>query len=402
MSLINQMLRDLEARDPKGSAADGAGNHGSRANGSPAHIPDGVLRNGRRKSLALTALVLLGCGMGGGWYLAQRSVTPIPMHNPTGHAGITPAEHISIPQQPEPAPLGSAEVGQDSAPPPHSSDIHSSQPAPKPTSNAQKVAVGDKDSEPAAPSSQGKAAQGEEEQAIAGQKMDKPQTQVETPPKVSISHGTNPLEQRRQVLHQAQQHYAREDFAAAIALLQQHLEQNPRTEVKSGAATSDIIALDARIYRHLALAQLRLGQTDAAVNTLEQGHQRAGEDIELHILYARVLLEQNAIKRAYTMLRHMPQPQIGAHADFYALRAALARQRGFYSEAEELYALLCQNHPQRGDWRLGLALSQHQQGALEQAYQNYQRAADNPRLDAQLRDYASRQAQKLFSMSNRS
>jgi thioredoxin-like negative regulator of GroEL len=146
----------------------------------------------------------------------------------------------------------------------------------------------------------------------------------------------------------------------------------------------------------LALAQLQLHRNAAAAATLEQGRLVAPEDVELHMLYARVLLEQNEIEHAYTLLRQGPQPQLSAKPDFYALRAALARQHGAYAEAAELYALLCQLNPSRGDWRLGLAISQHQLGVHAQALLNYQSAAANPQLEENLRAYAARQAQLLL------
>jgi predicted Zn-dependent protease len=218
---------------------------------------------------------------------------------------------------------------------------------------------------------------------------------MENTRKVNISQASTPLEQRRRALSAAQQHYANADYSAAIRILQQHLEQSPAAQIGSRSESAEITTVDARIYRQLALAQLRLNQTDAAINTLEHGHLRAPEDIELHMLYARMLLEQDGSERAYTMLRQMPQPQITKHPDFYALRAALARQQEAYIEAVELYSLLCQIHPERGDWRLGLAISQHQQGDLDQAHQNYQRAANNTRLDQKLRDFAARKAGQM-------
>jgi MSHA biogenesis protein MshN len=214
----------------------------------------------------------------------------------------------------------------------------------------------------------------------------------EHPGRISFKPSANPLEQRQRVLGQAQQLYSRGDYPAAIATLQHHLEQEAGG---SATASAQIIAVDARIYRQLALAQLRLNKKAEAITTLEQGHLSAPEDIALHILYARVLMEEEQHQRAYTMLRDLPQPHLAAQPDFYALRAALARQLGIYTEAIQLYTLLCDLQPLRGDWRLGLAISQHQHGDLGQARANYQRAAANTRLDTQLRNFAAHQAQHI-------
>jgi thioredoxin-like negative regulator of GroEL len=212
---------------------------------------------------------------------------------------------------------------------------------------------------------------------------------------VTVTEATDPLKQRQRILRQAEQLYSDGDYPGAVNLLRQHLEQrHPRHNTY--ASDAELRALDADIYRHMALAQLRLERTSAALKTLERGHRHAPDNIDLHMLYARILLEEEKGERAYAMLRDLPQPLLADNPDFYALRAALARNQGVFSEAVELYTLLCRAQPQHGAWRLGLAISQHQQGNLDAAYRNYQLAADSG-LEPRLREFASRQAQELFS-----
>lgn len=423
MSLINQMLRDLEKRHAnKDSGADDLGQTGAGINNGPAQICNRVTSRKRRVGFAVTAIALLGCGIGAGWYLAQHSTSQQATH----HASVSAAPAERIPVPPAPPTQDKTESTRVSETPPilqtpsakksadaaekdktqqeaFTSTLAETGPAVAQNGSTQKAAATEDEVKPAATTHSKEADLSRvTESHTSLPEADPRRMQPKKTPEVAVSQASKPLEQRRRVLNQAQERYAAADYSATIAILRQHLEQSSSTQRESGVATSEITTLDARIHRQLALAHLRLGQTAAALNTLEQGHLRAPEDVELHLLYARVLLEQNASERAYTLLRNIPQPQIATHPDFYALRAALARHQEAYTEAVELYSLLCQLHPERGDWRLGLAISQHQQGDLDQAYQNYQRAASNPRLDAQLRDYASQQAQQLFSVSDRS
>jgi len=409
MSLINQMLRDLEARHSQG-----AGKHGGDPGDTTySEIPCPPRSTRKRITFALTGIVLLGCGMGAGWYLAQGE-----SHKAIIQAEIAATQRIPVSERPgaeirkgpeaatpqvkhpreeatsvtdsisPPAPLPEASAQKSVHTPVHTSESRAES-SPAQTGSEEKRSASQKEETKAALLSRTQAAPTRETTAQTSAPSSAPSDNAG---KVSFKHNADPVEMRERVLHEAQQHYNRADYPAAIGILQQHLEQDTRG---SDAASAQIIALDARIHRQLALAQLRLNQTHAATNTLEQGHMRASEDLELHILYARVLMEQGRNARAYTMLRNLSQPQLAAHPDFYALRAALARQQGAYAEAIELYALLCKFQPQRGDWRLGLAISEHQLGDLKQARQNYQRAAANARLDSHLRDFAARQAEQL-------
>lgn len=387
MSLINQMLRDLEARHSKEAKT-----HDPTHINAPTQSPPPHATGARRIGVVLMGFILLGCGMGAGWYLAQDDTPEDAIQAEmaaTQRIPVAEKPGAEVPNAPEESPAQAiSEVHKTTAPPP--------MPEAEPQG---KTAVGTKIS----------AVQGEERktelestQPARSAAPLPPMTQNHTtmhtsapedhPGRISFKPSVNPLEQRLRVLDQAQQLYSRDDYPAAIATLHHHLEQDAGD---SATASAQIIAVYARIYRQLALAQLRLNKKAEAITTLEQGHIRAPEDIALHILYARILMEEEQHQRAYTMLRDLPQPHLAAQPDFYALRAAIARQLGIYTEAIQLYTLLCDLQPLRGDWRLGLAISQHQHGDLGQAQANYQRAAANTRLDTQLRNFAAHQAGQI-------
>lgn len=202
------------------------------------------------------------------------------------------------------------------------------------------------------------------------------------------------LLRQRQLLDQGRELYQNANYAGAVRVL------------NKGIACASVAALDAgdnpgatelaaALHQQLTLAQLRLQRPEAAMATLENGHRLAPEHIGLHMLYARVLLDQGKAGQASTMLEQLPQPEMVTQPDFYALRAALARKTGALQKAVQLYAGLCRLDPERGDWRLGLAISQHQSGAMAQARANYQRVADNRDLNPQLRSFASSQIKLL-------
>jgi MSHA biogenesis protein MshN len=394
MSLINQMLRDLEARHSKEAKT-----HDPTHINAPTQSPCPRATGAKRTGVALMGFILLGCGMGAGWYLAQSDTSEdviqaemvatqrIPVAEKPGAEVPNAREVADVQAQNFQAQAGS-EVHKTAAPPP----LPEAEPQGKTALGAKTDATPGKDIKTELESTQPARSTAPSPPITEPHATARTSAPEEHPGRISFKPSANPLEQRQRVLGQAQQLYSRGDYPAAIATLHHHLEQDAGD---SATASAQIIAVDARIYRQLALAQLRLNKKAEAITTLEQGHIRAPEDIALHILYARILMEEEQHQRAYTMLRDLPQPHLAAQPDFYALRAALARQLGIYTEAIQLYTLLCDLQPLRGDWRLGLAISQHQNGDLGQARANYQRAAANTRLDTQLRNFAAHQAQHI-------
>jgi|GEM_PF-2299033 len=411
MSLINQMLRDLEKRHAR--KPEHGRTHRDLCAETYSDQPQRHSRGKRRALVGICALLVLGGGMGAGWYLARHS---LPQQASAPHTASVGSISARIP-----APERTVPDRKPAAKTEHVSEK-------EPGSGGKIATPEQKDKQKRRISSPDKilrlagvlpadSVSGGENSASSPPATPEPETvsaapETKTPPdsgtpqslkpstaesasgSIAIKPALNEVEQRRQVLKRAQQHYADAHYSKTIETLQQHL-QRAETPDNPAPEADEIRRLDAQIYRHLALAQLRLQQDAEALRTLERGHTVAPDDIEVNTLYARILLEQNKSARAYTLLRRMNQPRLKEHPDFYVLRALLARHQGAYAESEALYTLLCEFRPRRGDWRVGLALSQQLQGKAAQAYHNYQQAANNTALETELRNFAARQAEQI-------
>jgi tetratricopeptide (TPR) repeat protein len=386
MSLINQMLRDLEkrhTREPEPGR--------TQRDLCAETYSDQPQRHSRGKYRALVGigvLLVLGSGMGAGWHLARHNLPQQASAPHTADMGSISAR-IPAPERPVPDRKSAAKTEHISEKEPGSGRgiVPSKEITTPEQEEKRKRRIPEPETLSAAPETKTPPDSGTPPSL-------KPSTAEPAGGSIAIKPALNPVEQRRQVLKRAQQHYADAHYSKTIEALQQHL-QRAETPDNPTSEADEIRHLDAQIYRYLALAQLRLQQDAQALRTLERGHTVAPDDIEVNTLYARILLEENESARAYTILRRMTQPHLKEHPDFYALRALLARHQGAYAESEALYTLLCEFRPRRGDWRLGLALSQHLQGKAAQAYHNYQQAASNTALEAELRDFAARQAEQI-------
>lgn len=386
MSLINQMLRDLEKRHTR--EPEPGRTHRDLCAETYSDQPQRHSRGKYRALVGIGVLLILGGGMGAGWYLARHNLPQQASAPHTADMGSISAR-IPAPERPVPDRKSAANTEHISEKEPGSGRgiVPSKEITTPEQEEKRKRRIPESKSVSAAPETKTPPDSGTPPSL-------KPSTAEPAGGSIAIKPALNPVEQRRQVLKRAQQHYADAHYSKTIEALQQHL-QRAQTPDNPASEADEIRHLDAQIHRYLALAQLRLQQDAQALRTLERGHTVAPDDIEVNTLYARILLEQNEGARAYTILRRMTQPHLKEHPDFYALRALLARHQGAYAESEALYTLLCEFRPRRGDWRLGLALSQQLQGKAAQAYHNYQQAASNTALEAELRDFAARQAEQI-------
>ncbi len=132
----------------------------------------------------------------------------------------------------------------------------------------------------------------------------------------------------------------------------------------------------------LAGVLLRGGRLVEAGELLREGLQRAPEHVLFARLYARVLLAQGQTNTAVHLLeRH--RPAAGAQQpDYDALLAALYQRSGRYAQAAGLYRRLVTLRPGAGAWWLGLGLALEGTGKLGQAAEAYRQALSTGSLPA--------------------
>lgn len=111
-------------------------------------------------------------------------------------------------------------------------------------------------------------------------------------------------------------------------------------------------------------------------------------------LYARVLLEQNNPKQAIQVLEQQ-QPAVEADPDYHALLAATYQRVNEHQKAVDVYLKVVKVQPLAGVWWLGLAISLEKSGKNKEALEAYQRAQETGTLNAGLTKFSNNRVSAL-------
>ncbi|MCG8610596.1 MAG: tetratricopeptide repeat protein [Pseudomonadales bacterium] len=101
------------------------------------------------------------------------------------------------------------------------------------------------------------------------------------------------------------------------------------------------------------------------------------EDPDVRLLHARALVQTGNASEALSILAGRIPP-VEAHADYHALLAALYQQLNLHESAIQYYAQLVNVYPDSGDWWVGLGISLEAIGKRQSAVQAYRRATTQP------------------------
>jgi len=176
-----------------------------------------------------------------------------------------------------------------------------------------------------------------------------------------------------------QQALARRDNVGAQQALLQVLANDP---------------LDLSSRKQLAALYYGENQLNAARDVLQQGITLMPTNADLRLLAARVAQAMGDKQAALQALQAIT-PSAVNNLDFYAMRAALAQQLGQAAEAGYSYQALTRAQPMVGRWWLGLAISQEQRSLMSDAKQAYRRALLDNQLSAASRRFAQQRIQHL-------
>lgn len=123
----------------------------------------------------------------------------------------------------------------------------------------------------------------------------------------------------------------------------------------------------------LAAVLLNSGRVSEAASRLREGLQIAPGATPLARLYARILVDQGDVSGAVNVLERAG-PAVSEDPDYYALLAALYRQEQKHAQAAQVYQQILMQRPGVASWWMGLALSQDAMGEAPAALKAYQRA----------------------------
>lgn len=144
----------------------------------------------------------------------------------------------------------------------------------------------------------------------------------------------------------------------------------------------------------LARAYLAAGDTAALLAWLPAQLQARPFDAQLRELLARGQLQIGDLTAAVTTLQqHVPDLQ--SDTDYHALLAALYQQVGDWAASADRYRQLVTLRPAQGAWQLGLAIALEQLDQPMQAVHHYRLALQGQGLDENARRFASERAASL-------
>ncbi len=142
------------------------------------------------------------------------------------------------------------------------------------------------------------------------------------------------------------------------------------------------------------LAALLYGRqaTQQAVNILAQGIELNPQDAELRLMQARIYVESGFQEQAYDILRPLSQV---LDTEYQALLATLAQSLKQYESAKVAYTQLIKIQANQGRWYLGLAISHDSLGEYQQAYTAYNNAINTSGLSDSALSFARQRMLEL-------
>lgn len=141
--------------------------------------------------------------------------------------------------------------------------------------------------------------------------------------------------------------------------------------------------------RELLVAMLiKAGRYTGADTLLAEGLEMFPQQVSLIQLKARMLMQQGNTTAAIQLLAQN-DPAIDAEPAYHALRAALYQRSGQHDKAVEIYANLVKLYNDTPAWWIGLAISQEALGQIKPALESYRHAAASKGLSNSLHAYVS-------------
>ena len=404
MSLINQMLRDLEQRQgtpaPRRNPLSGLR--------SPAPSARQPARFGGRGWLLLPALALamvLGAVLARSWSgmappaagaapadgvvaapaAAERSAHTPPLATATAEAPATIARPTPSTTPPAPVAVVAAPA---SAPRLGAADDDGTATAATPKAvEANAAPQRSAATPPPAPGNRTPVARRDDATALAA----KPEREALPATPAAAPAAADPVTAERPVrtppaapeptaatlLRRGQADLGRGDRGAAEQRFRQALDLSPG-QVEARAELAGLL-----------IASGRHGEAQAL---LEAGLALAPGQPTLARLRARLLLEAGELDAAAELLQ-ATRPGLAEAPDHYALLAATEQRRGRHAVAAQLYRQLLEHRPGEGGWWVAYAISLEGLGHADQAVAAYRTALHDRALAAPLRRYAEARLQ---------
>lgn len=151
---------------------------------------------------------------------------------------------------------------------------------------------------------------------------------------------------------------------------------------------------DPDVLRWLARAYLAAGDQQRLLTWLPAQLAQLPDDSELRLLLARAQLQAGDTEGAVATLEQNP-PRLEQEPTYFALLAASYQQTGQWQNSAELYRRMTALRPAQSTWQLGLAIALEQLDQPAEAGRHYRQALQGQGLDDSARRFASERAKAL-------
>lgn len=159
-------------------------------------------------------------------------------------------------------------------------------------------------------------------------------------------------------------------FQSAVKLLGNGKQQAAQRSLEESLTFSPA---NVRARETLVALLLNAGRMSEAAGLLREGLRLMPGATPLAKLYARILVDQRDVPAAVSVLERA-LPSASSDVDYHALLAALYRQVGKHAQAAQAYRQILLVRPGVASWWLGLGLSLDAMGDYAQALAAFQRA----------------------------
>ena len=224
----------------------------------------------------------------------------------------------------------------------------------------------------------------------------KPQTRADKaprviPPNASEKPTGSASTVTKQIKEMTPQQQAENTYRKAVAMVQQGRTKEAIDEL------THALQLDPR---HTAARQTLVGllleanRYSDAEHALQQGLVIAPEQPDLVMILARLQVERGDIHGGLASLERT-LPYASENADYQAFLAALLQREGRHREASAHYLLALRNAPQTGVWLMGLGISLQAENRLPEAREAFNRARTSNTLSPELQVFVEQRLKQL-------
>lgn len=225
----------------------------------------------------------------------------------------------------------------------------------------------------------------------------KPETSVDKPPLPIIPivarerEASSAVAVTKQIKEFTPQQQAENEYRKAVAMVQQGRAKEAVEELTYA------LQLDPR---HTAARQTLVGllleanRYGDAERKLQEGLTIAPDQPDLVMILARLQVERGDIRGGLVTLERA-LPYASENAAYQAFLAALLQRDGRHREAIEHYLLALRNAPQTGVWLMGLGISLQAENRLPEAREAFSRARTSNTLSPELQAFVEQRLKQL-------